>query len=118
MEIYLDMGFAASLNVAKIQWLPNNPDLDITNIVAICGLVYLIAWPIWLIVFYPCNHSRWHTEEFQDKFGSTLDGTNFEAKPKDKWLPLIFPVMFIFRRVCFFSSVIAHPEFLWLQLAL
>ena len=54
MEIYLEMGFAVSLNLYAMIWLDNNPDLSFTNMISYFGLIFLITWPIWMVIFYAC----------------------------------------------------------------
>lgn len=59
MEIYLDIGLSATLNVHLLKWLENNPDLVVTNLFAIFCLLFLIAYPIWVIIFYLKNFRKW-----------------------------------------------------------
>ena len=64
MEVYLDVGLAATLNVHTMQWLDNNPDLYMTNIFAILCLVYIVVYTIWLPIFYTLRRPQWKDEEF------------------------------------------------------
>jgi len=52
MEFYLEVCLAAGLNIETRIWLDNNPDLDFTNGFAYAYLVYLIGYPLWLVLFY------------------------------------------------------------------
>ena len=64
MEIYLDVGISSTLNVHTMKWLDNNPDLAITNVFAIICLIFIIGYPIWLMVFYWKGSQKWQDEEF------------------------------------------------------
>ena len=65
MEIYLDIGLSSTLNIHTMNWLENNPDLAVTNIFAILCLIFIIVYPIWLIVFYLVKYPKWSDEDFQ-----------------------------------------------------
>ena len=52
MEVYLDVGITATLNVHTMKWLENNPDLVVTNLFAILCTVFITVYPIWVLVFY------------------------------------------------------------------
>jgi len=114
MEIYLEVGLSASLNLKTMRWLDNNPDLVFMNYFAFASLAFLVGYPIWLVVFYLRNQSRWLDEDFQTKFGHPLEATSFKDKPKAKWVPLIFPVVFLLRRLAFIFTVVVIPKFNWM----
>ena len=65
MEIYLDIGLSSTLNIHTMKWLENNPDMAVTNIFAILCLIFIIVYPIWLIVFYLVKYPKWSDEDFQ-----------------------------------------------------
>ena len=111
----MDVGLAASLNVNKMRWLENNPDLDFSNVFAILCLCFLIAYPIWIIIFFCLKEPHWEDDDFTSRFGSVFGETKVE-KREHKWLPLILPISFLGRRAIFIFSVIVSPEFLWMQL--
>ena len=89
MEIFLDVGISATLNVHTMKWLENNPDLVITNIFAILCTIFIAVYPIWLLVFYCKKYDKWSDETFQKKFGSTLEGTKFKSEKSGRWLPMV-----------------------------
>ena len=77
MEIYLDVGLSASLNIHTMKWLDNNPDLAVTNVFSYICMVYLAVYPVWMFIFYLAKFKSWRDEEFQQKYGSALDGTKY-----------------------------------------
>ena len=109
MEIYLELGLSVALNIKTMRWLDNNPDLHFTNWFTYACLAFIVGYPIWLVVFYRMNQPRWKDEDFQNKFGQPLADTNFKDKPEAKWVPLIFPIVFLLRRAAFIFAVVVIP---------
>ena len=113
MEVYLDVGIAACVNVVTMRWPDNNPDLAFSNYFAIVCLIFIIGYPIWLILFFCFKEPNWQEEDFTSRFGSILAETRLENR-EHKWLPLVLPIIFLLRRAIFIFSVVVVPEFLWL----
>jgi hypothetical protein len=59
-------------------------------------MVALLIGPLWILVFYSCKYYSWTTEEFDQKFGSVLDGLK-----KENLSSLFYPVFFMVRRLAF-----------------
>ena len=77
--------------------------------------------PIWIIIFFWCNVSKWEDEKFQNKYGPVLEGMRMTYNSKEQgstWIAILYPVLMLLRRVGFVVSVIFYPHFTWLQLSI
>ena len=116
MEIYLDVGINAILNLQTFYWNTAFTALTFSNILAILFLVILGIAPIFLLIFYAINLVRWNDQEFQGKFNSFIQGTNTNFK-KHQWLVLFIPFAFFLRRLLLICTVIFWEKFFWGQIA-
>ena len=64
MEIYLDVGINAILDLETFYWNTAFTALTFSNVLAIFFLVILAIAPIFLLIFYARNLVKWNDKEF------------------------------------------------------
>ena len=116
LEGFLDIGICATLNILwlndtsqRIRW---DTSFDFFNSLCLVVLTLAIAiFPIFFIVFYLYNFKRWKNKSFKDKYGAVLEG----LKKDSRW-SVLYPIIFIFRRLCLIWVVTIGRKNLFLQI--
>ena len=73
-------------------------------------IVYAVM-PASTLVILCLNFRRLREEKMQKRFDSLYEGLNLDARSS-----LIFPVLFIVRRICFAAIACLLPTQIWLQI--
>jgi len=113
MEILL----AVSLNVSLINTELDYVGVSFTNYFAIVFFVLSAGLPIWMLVFFWVNFSKWEDEEFLKKYSPVLEGTRksyIEFEEGKTWIGLVYPILTLVRRIGFVITVVFYPDFTWL----
>ena len=117
MEVCFDLTLFAFLNVYMMNWETQFVSEKLSNYISIGLSVILISLPIGLPVYFCKNKDRFHKEEFQEKCGAFVEGTNVARRYKAKWTSVAVPLIMIGRRVVFVLVVCLAGEHLFFQLA-
>ena len=64
MEIYIEVGISATLCLKKLQPADGLMSVAISNAITYGLAAILVAFPIWIVVFYSLQISRWPDEDF------------------------------------------------------
>ena len=124
-DILLGLGITYTVMTSKESKQPIPgvmflPGVLISNIFAGFFLLVCICLPFFIIIFYLCSTNKWQEKDWQQKWGSVLDGLDKESESNSKsyskkWM-LFFPVFMLVRRVAFVISVFSLSEMLVFQL--
>merc|ERR1719232_185597 len=119
-ESYMEIMLASGLNIAMFASDLDYKGVYFANYFSITLFVLAVGLPLWILIFFWCNISKWEDEEFMNKYGPILEGTRmkynrFEAG--NTWIALMYPVLMLLRRIGFVITVVFFPEFTWLQMA-
>ena len=74
--------------------------------------------PIFASVFYFCKIDDVEEEIFREKYGTLYDGLQLDMQENKRKSALIYPFLFMLRRLLFTASVIFMADFTWSQIAL
>ena len=74
--------------------------------------------PLFTLVFYYCKIDSIEDEEFKDKYGTLYEGLELDMDKDKRKEALIYPFLFILRRIVFMISVIFMAHFTWSQIAI
>lgn len=113
LEGSLDIAICCALNYIHIKqesggftW--DNIFQTVNNIAIIVLGFSLLIFPFWAIFFYCCKFKKWKDEQFDERYGSALEGLK-----KDKRSSLGYPIIFTLRRLAlvFVVTIGSHHLF-------
>ena len=78
----------------------------------------MLVLPIFASVFYFCKIDSVEEEIFREKYGTLYEGLQLDMQENKRKSALIYPFLFILRRLLFTASVIFMADFTWSQIAL
>ena len=70
----------------------------------------IVIFPLAVLAWYLCKFHQWSDEQFENRYGATLEGLR-----KDHRSSVIYPVLFITRRVMFAFVAIVAFDYLFVQ---
>ena len=76
IEIYMDVAVCAFLNLKTMTWNDHLPALNFSNYFAILAVISLCVIPVGLIVFFAKRMNSWIDDDFQNKYGTLIEGAN------------------------------------------
>ena len=76
----------------------------------ILGTLVILA-PIFMVIFYCRKFNQWEDPDFEEKYGAVFEGLR-----KDSRLSLLYPLIFIFRRLILLALVTLARENIVAQL--
>ena len=76
IEIYMDVVLCALMNIDSLNWSSSFEAVQMSNYLAVINTAIFCALPIFFIYFYAKNLQRWNVDEFREKYGTLLKGTN------------------------------------------
>ena len=117
MEAYLDFAMFSLLNIKTIDW---GDDFIITvasNYISIILLTSTLVIPVIMCFFWAWSYKRWNKEEFIDKYGSLLEGTNMEFEER-QWIVMLIPLAYFLRRLALAITCVFFIDLFWGQIAL
>ena len=118
MEVFLDVGLVASLNMHTVEGDSSFPSVQASNFMSIALIILICIWPLFFI-FYACLKPKvWQEEKFQNKCGTVLENTDIKKQTRGERALLFASVMFFMRRVAFIISALIFRKTLWPQLAI
>ena len=118
MEVFLDVGLVASLNLHTVDWNSPFPSIQASNYLSIVMIVLIVIWPLCAILKACCRPRIWRHRSFKDKFGTVLEGVSRRKLKAGERALLFASIMFYARRVAFIVSVLVFRQTLWSQLAI
>ena len=108
MEIFMELSLSTILHLYTSPDPEGFPSIQFSNILAHIFGALIIALPLWTILFYLRNKSLWIDEEFEQRYGTPLDGIKVDRKDHT-WIPVILPTVFMMRRLFFCLTVVLSP---------
>jgi hypothetical protein len=119
-ESYMEVLLASGLNLAMFASELDYKGVYFANYFSIALFVLAAGLPLWILIFFWWNISKWEEDEFMNKYSPILEGTRlkynrFEAG--NTWIALMYPVLMLLRRIGFVVTVVFFPDFTWLQMA-
>ena len=117
MEGYMDFTLFALLNIKEMDWEDDFFVVKASNYLAIVFLVVSILLPIGMCFFWAWNAQKWNRDEFKEKYGSLLEGTNMEFKER-QWVIMLVPLTYFLRRLGLCIVCVFFIDFFWAQAAL
>ena len=76
MELFLDVGLLASLNMHTVGWSSSFTSTQVSNYLSIAMLILICIWPLCFILLACCKPKIWQEEKFKDRCGTILEDTD------------------------------------------
>jgi len=115
LEGSLDIAICCTLNLYKdlsdggFQW---DSTFNIVNNVAQFVLGGgVMVFPIFVVVFYCINFARWKDEDFDEKYGAIFEGLR-----KNSRASLLYPIIFVVRRLLLVFVATITQDYFFIQL--
>ena len=100
------------MNVASYDSETGYVGVTFSNYFAIGFFILTVGLPIWIVLFFLCQVSKWRDERFQKKWGTVLEGTRMDYNGKEQgttWIAILYPVLMLVRRIGFVFTIIFYP---------
>ena len=116
-ESYLELVICVTIGLLNLQWSSENFSITYCSIFTIVFGVIVIILPLLTSIIYYCNIDRIEEEEFKRKYGTLYDGLQLDDSADKRKSALIYPFLFILRRLVFMVTVVWFDYFVWIQIA-
>ena len=80
-------------------------------------MIVVFFMPLFTLIFYYWKIDSLEEEEFKIKYGTLYDGLQLDMEKDKRKEALIYPFLFIIRRLVFMVTVIFMAHFTWSQIA-
>ena len=109
IELYQDFTLNSSLNMHTLEYESPFEDVRNSNIYAFTTFALVCTIPlIFFLPHYCCKKSKWFDADFELRYGALLEGTD----KKTRFATMLFPSIFLIRRLAFVASVLLLGEYL------
>ena len=112
MESYFDILLAATLNVYAGDWNIGTTYEKVSLYAAAFFLILTTAVIVFFAIFFVFNFGAFRYKDFIGKFGTVVEGTQFDT-PQTLSTSFGWVFFFFLRRIAFVYSVIFQESFIW-----
>ena len=116
-ESYLELVICVTIGLLNLEWSSKNFSITYCSIFNIIFAVIVLVMPILTSIFYYINIDRVDEEEFKRKYGTLYDGLQLDDSEDKRKSAIIYPFLFIVRRLVFMITVVWFDYFVWLQIS-
>ena len=116
-EAYLELVICVAIGMLNLQWDPKNFSIQYGTIFTILFVILVIFMPLFTLIFYYYKIDSVEDEEFKNKYGTLYEGLELDMDKDKRKEALIYPFLFILRRIVFMITVIFMAHFTWSQIA-
>jgi len=117
LEASLELSFSCIINLkyGNVFKYPESPTIgSIFNfVVAIIFSVLVLASPLVILIAYNYHFLKLNVPEFEERYGAVYEGLKHCNRSV-----LLYPVIFVARRIIFGLVAVFFYDFVWLQLAI
>lgn len=114
--MYLELALSCFVNLAGLQFAPNDFSAIVSNIVTLLFTLIIIGLPVFIWTYFGCNVKEINDAEFDKKFGEFYSGlqfyhgSDFNKRKAVRYRNLFYPFWFVMRRFLFAFSVVVAEE--------
>ena len=117
-ESYLELVICVTIGLLNLSWDKENFSVQYCTIFTAIFAAAVLILPIFASVFYYCKVDSVEEEIFREKYGTLYEGLQLDMQEGKRKSALIYPFLFILRRLLFMASVIFMADFTWSQIAI
>ena len=113
METYLDILMNVVIRLSsKVEWDYPSKSVSYSYTLSVIFLIFLIVFPLILMVFACRNSSRIKEDSYKNRCGALFEGFSLYKKVYPKSI-LFHPVLFFGRRIVVVLTAVKLRGFLW-----
>ena len=116
-ESYLELVICVTIGMLNISWESDNFSTQYCTIFTVIFMIVVFFMPLFTLIFYYWKIDSLEEEEFKIKYGTLYDGLQLDMEKDKRKEALIYPFLFIIRRLVFMVTVIFMAHFTWSQIA-
>jgi len=113
LESSLEMSFAVMVNILYLSWPSESIGVRISSFLTITNAVVLLAFTLFVAIFYIRKYKQFGTEEFDEKYGTVVEELDLK---RGKKISLIYPVVFLMRRFIMSFMAVYLERWSYLQI--
>ena len=117
-EAYLEFGLCITIGILNLGWDQTNMSINYCSVFTVVFAIIYLLMPLYVGLFYYINIDKVENEHFRKRYGTLYDGLELEIEENKRKSALIFPLLFVVRRIVFLVSVIWLNHFFWSQIAI
>ena len=112
-EAFFEIMLLSVLNLHTVDWRTENASVEYSNILALFTLMIASCLFAFVSVFYLLKSSQWQNPAFQNKYGSIM--LTVHPTKNTPLVQMMYPLIFLSRRLIFTLSAVIIIDFLWMQ---
>ena len=116
-ESYLELVICVTIGMLNISWESENFSTQYCAIFTVIFMIVVFFMPLFTLIFYYWKIDSLEEEEFKRKYGTLYDGLQLDMDKDKRKEALMYPFLFIIRRLVFMVTVIFMAHFTWSQIA-
>ena len=113
-ESYLELVICVTIGIKNIAWSQENFSISYCTVFTCVFAAIVLIMPLFTSVFYYCKIDKVDDDQFTTNYGTLYDGLELDRAKHKRKSALIFPFLFIVRRLAFILTVFSYNYFTWL----
>ena len=101
-----------------MRWDRYNFSVQYSVVFTIIFALAVLIMPLFSTVFYFCNIDNVEKKIFKERYGTLYEGLQLDMEKDKRKSALIYPFLFIFRRLVFVATIVFTINFTWLQVSM
>ena len=97
----------------NLEWSQDNFSMSYNTIWTLSFAFIVLILPLFTSFFYYCRIDQVDDEQFTKKYGTLYEGLQLDMDEDKRKSALIFPFLFLLRRLAFTAVVIWLDWFVW-----
>ena len=106
-----------TIGILNLGWASDNFSMQYCSIFTVSFALVVLFMPLFTLVFYYYKIDSLEDEAFKTKYGTLYDGLQLDLEKDKRKSALIYPFLFIIRRLAFMITVVFMAHFTWSQIA-
>ena len=112
-ESYLELVICITVGMLNLEWSQDNFSMSYNTLWTLSFAFIALILPLFTSFFYYCRIDQVDDEQFTKKYGTLYEGLQLDMDEDKRKSALIFPFLFLLRRLAFTAVVIWLDWFVW-----
>ena len=113
-ESYLELVICVTIGLKNIAWSQENFSISYCTVFTVVFAAIVLIMPLFTSIFYYCKIDKVDDDQFTKNYGTLYNGLELDSSKHKRKTALIFPFLFILRRLAFILTVFSYNYFTWL----
>ena len=116
-EAYLELVICVTIALLNLNWDKDNFSVQYSAVFTIIFALAVLVMPLFSSLFYYCKIDSVEEMVFREKYGTLYEGLQLDMEKNKRKSALVYPFLFIFRRLVFTATIVFMVHFTWLQIS-